>query len=108
MERFTGLEIYLLAAVPLSLLLTAVFYLGYKKSCALAPLILTQLFAFISILVVTTLFGVYGIFPDIAMPIIYLVMMLIFYVGGATMTGKLMKAKAWQEKEQDALKKGDN
>lgn len=107
MERFYGLEMYLAGTIPVTVLLAAFFYLGYRKSCSLAALILAQLFAFFSIMVIVTLLGVYQWIPAVVMPIIYLLIMLVFFVGGSTLTGILMEAKAWAEIERKAQEKGE-
>jgi hypothetical protein len=101
MEQFRGLGMYVAAAIPVSLLLTAIFYMGYRKSCKLVALILTQLFAFFSIMFLVTLLGIYQVIPTVVMVILYLAIMLLFYVGGSAMTGMLVKANAMEEKGQD-------
>ena len=108
MERFTGLEVWLWASVPVSLLLGAIFYLGYRKSCRLMPLVLTQMFGFFALMVLVTLLFLHGVIPDIAMPVVYLLVILIFYVGGATLTGKLMQAHTREEYEQRDQEEGGN
>ncbi|EEG77406.1 hypothetical protein [Dethiobacter alkaliphilus] len=106
MERFTGLEIWFIASIPVFLLLGAIFYLGYKKSCRMMPLILSQLFGFLSVMVLVTLLALYDILPDVVMPVIYLVIMMIFYVGGASLTARLMEAHTRAEYEEGDSQEG--
>lgn len=108
MEQFVGLEIWFTASIPVFLLLGAVFYMGYRKSCRLLPLILSQVFIFFTLMISVTVLFLYNVIPDVAMPIVYLLLILFFYVGGASLTGKLMAAHAREEYEQrDAGKGGE-
>ena len=98
MTEFTGLAPYIIAIIPMSLLGTAFFYMGYKRSCRFLPLVLAQLFAFLTILSSLALLDIYQIITGTLMAALYLITATVFVLGGATFTVMIMRGHAEDKK----------
>jgi hypothetical protein len=107
MEGFVGMQIYFAAGVPVALLLATFFYMGHRRSCSLPALILTQLFSFIAILLLVISLWLYQVIPDAFVLIILILIVLLYGVGGATLVGIIMEAKARSEQEPHVRDEGD-
>ncbi|MDW7650402.1 MAG: hypothetical protein SCK29_01700 [Bacillota bacterium] len=107
MSEFAGLAPLITALVPVFLLFAAFFYMGYRKSCRLTPLVLTQFFSFAAIMSVLFLLDINQIVTGRIMSVFYVLVVAVFYVGGATLTGALMRSQRAEETGQSPEREGE-